>query len=950
VETSEQQRRPTVGSLAHTLAAAQLDFDAIDVADMLWLAQFAATPAPAQPDPAPVEEPAADLPGLDPAPGSPPPSIEIDDLPPPPDGGLNLYADTPAPEPTGEEATEPAPSPPGTPFAVPAAPALRTRIDLARALRPLMRKVPSRTQFDLDEAATVTQIAETAVWLPVVRPRPERWLELDLVVESSKTTVIWEQAIAELNHLVEYQGAFRALRTWHLDGVEGQIRLFPRWRDGLQPQSAATVSQRPHTPKELVDPSGQRLIWLVSDCTSALWRQGQLHPTLMAWSQAQSVAIVQLLPESLWTRTALRDGHQVKLSALAPGLPNSRLEVEGLPSRLVQRGGKDLATVPIITLEAPALKRWARVVAGAGDTRTPGRSFDLTFLRRQAKRARLAPPSGAQPPPTAQERVDLFRATASKTARQLANLMAATPVSLPVINLLREAFKADFAEEVSQSHVAEVLLSGLLRRCDTEADALCRYEFWGDDATQPEQRVRDILLGDTAIAQTIKVLDVLSAAICQKLGSPTKSFQALLGDLTEAEAAPEELRAAALPFATVGLDVLRRLGGEYADLAEHYGSIRTGQQGEAERSASEFLLEDDTYEVAEFINFPPLEPFEFVDAQFEEETPFPPPLQTAEFTVVTFEASPEPEVAESGSNEPAIEPFEFIIATLHRSSGQTQQSRIQGQETTAKWVIERQQQQAYRLIEALPRAIVLEMVSIPGGSFTMGSPDDEPQRYDDESPQHEVTVPPFCMGRYPITQAQWQAVAALPRVKRELDPDSSNFKGDNRPVERVSWHDAVEFCARLSAHTERQYRLPSEAEWEYACRAGTTTPFHFGETITSEVANYKAIRSYGDGSQGEYRRETTPVDHFGIANPFGLSDMHGNVSEWCQDPWHRNYEGAPTDGSVWPGDGSRHVRRGGSWYGNPRYCRSAYRFNNNADNRFSSVGFRVCCSAPRLSP
>jgi hypothetical protein len=657
VETSEQQRRPTVGSLAHTLAAAQLDFDAIDVADMLWLAQFAATPAPAQPDPAPVEEPAADLPDRDPDPGPPPPSIETDGLPPPPDAGLNLYADTPAPDPTGEEVTEPAPSPPGTPFAVPAAPALRTRMDLARALRPLMRKVPSRTQFDLDEAATVTQIAETAVWLPVVRPRPERWLELDLVVESSKTTVIWEQAIAELNHLVEYQGAFRALRTWHLDGQEGQIRLFPRWRDGLQPNPSAPPSQRPHTPNELVDPTGQRLIWLVSDCTSALWRQGQIHPTLMAWSQAQSVAIVQLLPEPLWTRTALRDGHQVKLSALAPGLPNTRLEVEGLPSRLMQRGGKDLATVPIVTLDAPALKRWARVVAGAGDTRTPGRSFDLAFLRRQAARGRSTPPQGAQPLPTAQERVDLFRATASKTARQLANLMAATPVSLPVINLLREAFKADFAEEVRQSHVAEVLLSGLLRRCDTEADTLCRYEFWGDDAAQPEQRVRDILLGDTAIAQTIKVLDVLSAAICRQLGSPTKSFQALLAE-AEAGAAPEELRAAALPFATVGLDVLRRLGGEYADLAEHYGSIRTGQQGEAERSASEFLLEDDTYEVAEFINFPPLEPFEFVDAQFEEEaeTIFPQSLQQ-------FEELLQPDTAATGVEDISDE---LIASQLHR--------------------------------------------------------------------------------------------------------------------------------------------------------------------------------------------------------------------------------------------------------------------------------------------
>jgi formylglycine-generating enzyme required for sulfatase activity len=902
---------------------------------MLWLAQFTASPATALPDAEPAGETEPDRPDLDPTSATTPPSTERDDRSPPPaEPDLNLYADAPDPPsaPAEEDSAEAAPPPPGTPFAVPAAPALRTRMDLARALRPLMRKVPSRTQFDLDEAATVTQIAETEVWLPVVRPRPERWLELDLVVESSKTTVIWEQAIAELNHLVEYQGAFRALRTWHLDGIDGQIRLFPRWRDGLQPQSAATSSQRPHTPNELVDPSGQRLIWLVSDCTSVLWRQGQLHPTLMAWSQAQSVAIVQMLPEPLWTRTALRDGHQVKLSALAPGLPNTRLEVEGLPSRLMQRGGKDLATVPIVTLDAPALKRWARVVAGAGDTRTPGRSFDLAFLRRQATRGRSTPPPGAQPPPTAQERVDLFRATASKTARQLANLMAATPVSLPVINLLREAFKADFAEEVRQSHVAEVLLSGLLRRCDTEADTLCRYEFWGDDATQPEQRVRDILLGDTAIAQTVKVLDVLSAAICQKLGSPTKSFQALLGEL--AETAPEDLQAAALPFATVGLDVLRRLGGEYADLAEHYGSIRTGQQGEVDPSASDFLLEDDTYEVAEFINFPPLEPFEFVDAQFEEKAPFPPPLQTAEFTVVTFENSAE-----------VPQPFEFTVATLRRSS-QSQQASEQ-QQSSAEWVIERQQQQAYRLIEALPGDISLEMVVIPGGSFTMGSPDEEPERYNRESPQHTVTVSPFCMGRYPITQAQWRVVAAFPQVERKLNPDPSRFKGDNRPVERVSWHDAIEFCARLSARNERQYRLPSEAEWEYACRAGTTTPFHFGETITSEIANYNATRSYSDGPKGEYRQETVPVNHFGIANLFGLSDMHGNVREWCQDPWHSTYEGALTNGSFWPKDSSDRVRRGGSWCINPRNCRSAYRGFNVAANRLNFIGFRVCCSAPR---
>ncbi|MFM9160298.1 MAG: formylglycine-generating enzyme family protein, partial [Dolichospermum sp.] len=128
------------------------------------------------------------------------------------------------------------------------------------------------------------------------------------------------------------------------------------------------------------------------------------------------------------------------------------------------------------------------------------------------------------------------------------------------------------------------------------------------------------------------------------------------------------------------------------------------------------------------------------------------------------------------------------------------------------------------------------------------------------------------------------AVAALPQVNQELKPNPSRFKGDgstlltnHRPVERVSWHDAVEFCARLSNYTKRPYRLPSEAEWEYACRAGTTTPFHFGETMTTDLANYNGNYTYGDGSKGVYREETTEVGSFKIANEFGLYDMHGNV-------------------------------------------------------------------------
>jgi formylglycine-generating enzyme required for sulfatase activity len=239
---------------------------------------------------------------------------------------------------------------------------------------------------------------------------------------------------------------------------------------------------------------------------------------------------------------------------------------------------------------------------------------------------------------------------------------------------------------------------------------------------------------------------------------------------------------------------------------------------------------------------------------------------------------------------------------------------------------------------------IIELVHIPESTFIMGSPEDEPQRdRDRESPRHEVTVPSFFMGRYPVTQAQWRAVVAMQPVNQELKPEPSRFKGDNRPVEQVSWYDAVEFCARLSAHTGRQYRLPTEAEWEYACRAGTTTPFHFGETITTDLANYDGNYVYGDGPKGKFREETTGVGSF-PPNLFGLYDMHGNVWEWCQDHWHGNYEGAPTDGGAWlPNESECRILRGGSWLYYPELCRSAYRDYDFPDNRNCNIGFRVVC-------
>jgi formylglycine-generating enzyme required for sulfatase activity/tRNA A-37 threonylcarbamoyl transferase component Bud32 len=243
--------------------------------------------------------------------------------------------------------------------------------------------------------------------------------------------------------------------------------------------------------------------------------------------------------------------------------------------------------------------------------------------------------------------------------------------------------------------------------------------------------------------------------------------------------------------------------------------------------------------------------------------------------------------------------------------------------------------------EDLGLQIIMHMVAIPGGNFIMGSPENEGEG--DERPQHEVNIKPFFMGKFPVTQAQWKAVTSLPRVKQSLNPNPSKFKGANRPVENVSWHEAMEFCARLTEKTGRLYRLPSEAEWEYACRAGTTTPYHFGEKLTTEVANCSASDSDTAKLTSKSRKETTVVGNFQVANPFGLYDMHGLVWEWCADAWHKNYEGAPIDGSAWEvgGDENRRVLRGGSWSFSPELCRSASRSWNEPDGGLRICGFRV---------
>jgi formylglycine-generating enzyme required for sulfatase activity len=280
-----------------------------------------------------------------------------------------------------------------------------------------------------------------------------------------------------------------------------------------------------------------------------------------------------------------------------------------------------------------------------------------------------------------------------------------------------------------------------------------------------------------------------------------------------------------------------------------------------------------------------------------------------------------------------------------------------------RWREERRPLQVEGYRQQLAEAVALTLVQIPAGKFLMGAPKGELWRSDDEGPWHQVTLASFLMAQTPITQAQWRAVAAWQpregeRWGRQLNPAPSHFQGEQvrllegeinpsqRPVERVSWFDAIEFCSRLSQRTGCTYRLPSEAQWEYACRAGSTTPFYCGETISPKLANYDGNDSYANGPKGSFRNQTIEVASF-PANAWGLYDMHGNVSEWCEDHWHGSYKGAPTDGSAWLNpkaeENEWRLLRGGSWSNNPGNCRSAYRSFVHPGDLRSGVGFRVCC-------
>jgi len=274
----------------------------------------------------------------------------------------------------------------------------------------------------------------------------------------------------------------------------------------------------------------------------------------------------------------------------------------------------------------------------------------------------------------------------------------------------------------------------------------------------------------------------------------------------------------------------------------------------------------------------------------------------------------------------------------------------------------------------LPGGIPLELVKIPAWEGLIGSTAAEAGRDgygnrpecegNDVEAQRWVTLTEFAIARYPISQEQWNAVAMLEIQKFEIPLDPASTKGKNLPVEMVTWWEVSEWCARLNFYLvdklgegSLQVMLPSECQWEVACRAGSSSPFHFGATIDSTWANYDSNYIYGGGKKGRFLNKASAVGDYGLVNPWGLADMHGNVWEWCADLWHPSLLGAPRDGRAWlepAADYSevhpkRRLLRGGCWSSYPVSCRAAYRNSMHLDLRNSYVGFRVCCPAPAIS-
>jgi formylglycine-generating enzyme required for sulfatase activity len=884
-----------VRRLRARLGHAGLEPDTEELADLLWLMGRIARPEPSapartgKPDRPSVSDKGQVPPQTDAAGSVPPsPTDEPGRITQPRRDSAGLLPDAGRAE--GRRSGVPVRSP--RPHPLPDA------LEIGRALRPLHRRVASRRERRLDEETTVNRyadqgVADDALLIPVLRPARERRYELLIIVDLAASMRVWSPMLREFYRLVSYNGAFRRVRLVSLDSRTASPRLHAGLGNDLANPSARPA-RRSVDPVTLAAPERRRAVLVLSDCVAPAWHTGAVIAHLRPLAAACPLALMQMLPPRIWPDTALGYGLPTRVGAVAGG---------GLPTRSGVRfrdldpldalsdvlAGSSTAMpdlVPILTLEASTIRAWSKLLAGHAGATLPAVRFepDTAFLEPTQVPSLRAPDTQE-----IERRLQRFFSDASPQARTLSGLVAAVPLTLDVMRLVQQTH----LPESGQLHLAELLISGLLRR----EPVLDRSD--GEPFFDFHPGVRRALLDLPTTVDSLVVLRQVSARLGTRFGHAL-DFAALLElpGSARARQAVSDLSVAindlnTRHFAGIAAEVLARLGGRYA------------------RIAAELAVA----------------------------------ASTGDFAALSAAVDSEPS---------------------SRASGDTQALDAEPRGPTPF---------RDRFADDSPGP---EMVWLPGGLFTMGSPEGVGE--DREHPAHRVQLSHYAVGRFPVTVGEFRRFIEATGYVTEAeqgdgawvwnrgDPGNKEDaswrnpymdQDDNHPVICISWNDAKAYCDWLSEETGQQYGLLSEAQWEYACRAGEQGRWCFGddEDGLDDYAWYG--RRSGDG--------THPI---GTKRPnaWQLHDMHGNVWEWCTDWFDANTykeraarigEAAESRGDsrseaaaayivdpTGPETGSVRVVRGGSWGHGADLCRSAFRIGLEPSNRDDDLGFRLSRTGP----
>ena len=734
----------------------------------------------------------------------------------------------------------------GVPVRAPRVHPLPNGLEIGRALRPLHRRIPSRREQRLDEESTVNQYADQraggdAVLAPVMRPARERWYELLLVVDLAASMRVWLPMVQALHRLLGYNGAFARVRLVSLDAGSADARLY----SGLvvDPADAApgAGARRVLDPAALTTPDRRRAVMVLSDCVAPAWHTGSVVAHLRPLAGAGPLALVQMLPPRLWFDTALGYGVATRVAAAEPGsLPVARgvrirdLDVPAMsaadpsaPESGAAAASRPSDLLPILTLEAASIRAWARLLAGHGGATLPAVRFETgTAFLDAARIPAVRRPDASE----VRQRLQDFLHEASPKARALAGLVSAVPLTLDVIRLVQRTHLPD----TGQSHLAELFVSGLLRR-EPALDLAGGEPFFDF-----HPRVRRALMDLTTTTQSLAVLRQLSNRIQGHFGHAL-DFAALL-ELPGSSRARQAVADLAVAlddrntrhFAGIAATVIARLGGRYARIAAGLEAVAAGDAGLLSAALG-------------------------ADSQAPASADLEPPPQPRE--PIAFQ--------------------DQLLQPLTQTNGST---ATHGP----------------------------EMIWLPGGEFTMGSPGGIGR--DEERPAHRVRLDHYAVGKAPITVGEFGRFVEATGYETEAEKSDGAYvwsKGwdkvkdanwrnpymdqdDSHPVTCVSWNDAMAYCEWLGKQTGQLYGLLTEAQWEHACRGGSESLWCCGdeEEKLAEYAWYNA--NAGDGTHPVATRKP---------NGFGLHDLHGNVWEWCAD-WYAEDTYAGRVGSVgWTGGG-----------------------------------------------